>query len=283
MKPLSLLFLIFSVSGLAQTAASSAGPLTNVRVIQLVQAGLSAAEVTRIIFSAPTVDFNLTPAFTNQLLQYGVSEDTIKLMSARVNGIAPPSQSLQPNQSQVLVVTTLLPGPNLNLQAIPTAGPLPDDVGVYFRSAGGEWTEIEPEVVNWKTGGVVKSLLTEGVVKGDINGHVRGGEAKTKILSNEILVVTPEGVSVTEYQLLRMREHAESREFRAITGGIFHASGGSDRDILDFEHRKIARRTFIVVLPASLRDGNYGLLPPGASGSRTATSIGKIYTFRIVN
>jgi hypothetical protein len=283
MRPLPLLFLVFSLNGLAQTAASSAGPLTNLRVIQLVQAGLSAADVARIIGSAPTVDFNLTPAFTDQLLQYGVSEDTIKLMSARVNGVAPPSPSTQPNQAPITVVTTLLPGPSVNLEAIPTTGPLPDDVGVYFRSVGGEWTEIEPEVVNWKTGGVVKSLLTEGFIKGDINGHIRGGEAKTKMHSNEILVVTPEGVSVTEYQLLRMREHAGSREFRAVTGGIFHVSGGSDRDVLDFEHRKIGKRTFIVLLPASLRDGNYGLLPPGAFGSRTATSIGKIYTFRIAN
>ena len=283
MRLLPLLFLVFSLNGLAQTSASSAGPLTNVRVIQLVQAGLSAAEVARIIWSAPTVDFNLTPAFTDQLLQYGVSEETIKLMSARVNGVARPSPPTQPNQAKVLVVTTLLPGPSVNLQVEPAAGPLPDDVGVYFMSAGGEWTEIEPEVVNWKTGGVMKFLLTEGIVKEDINGHVRGREAKTKMRSNEILVVTPERVSVTEYQLLKMREHAESREFRAITGGVFHVSGGSDRDILDFEHRKIARRTFIVELPTSLKDGNYGLLPPGAFGSRAATSIGKIYTFRIAN
>lgn len=283
MKLPLLLFLILRLNCLAQTAASSAGPLTNVRVIQLVQAGLSAADMARIISSAPTVDFNLTPGFTDQLLQYGVSEDTIKLMSARVNGVGLPSLPTQPNQPQVLVVTTLLPGPGVNPQARPIAGPIPDDAGVYFMSTGGEWTEIEPEVVNWKTGGFVKSLLTEGIVKGDINGHIRGGEAKVKMRSNELLVVTPEGVSVTEYQLLRMREHAESREFRAVTGGIFHASGGSDRDILDFEHRKIARRTFIVVLPATIREGNYGLLPPGAFNSRTATSIGKIYTFRIVN
>jgi hypothetical protein len=282
MRLLPLLFLGISLNGVAQTTASSTGPLTNVKVIHLVQAGLGYEELARIISTAPSVDFNLTPAFTNQLLEYGVSEDTIKLMSARVNRVAPPSPPAKQNKAAITVVTTLLPGPSVN-QVKPAAGPLPDDIGVYFMSGGGEWTEIEPEVVNWKTGGVVKSLLTEGVVKGDINGHIRGGEAKTKIRSNEILVVTPEGVSVAEYQLLRMREHADSREFRAITGGIFHASGGSDRDVLDFEHWKIARRTFIVVLPASLRDGNYGLLPPGAFGSRTATSIGKIYTFRIVN
>jgi hypothetical protein len=86
MKSLSILFFAISLSGFAQTAAPS-GPMTNQRVIALVQAGLSAADVARMISIAPKVDFNLTPVFTAQLMQYGVFEDTIKLMAAKERGI----------------------------------------------------------------------------------------------------------------------------------------------------------------------------------------------------
>lgn len=68
----------------AQTAGQPTTPLTNLRVIQLVQAGLRADELSRIIGTAAVVDFNLAPAFTDQLLQYGVSEETIKAMAARL-------------------------------------------------------------------------------------------------------------------------------------------------------------------------------------------------------
>lgn len=41
---------------------------------------------------------------------------------------------------------------------------MPNELGVYFRK-GGSWTEVLPEVVNWKTGGTIKSLASAGVVK----------------------------------------------------------------------------------------------------------------------
>lgn len=159
----------------------------------------------------------------------------------------------------------------------------PTDAGVYVKGKTGQWDEVEPEIVNWKTGGVAKSAFSYGLVKGDINGHIKGGRSKLTVATNEILVVALEGVSVTEYQLLRMRTHQDSREFRAATGGMLHQSGGSDRDALEFEHKKIANRTFVITLPAALKDGEYGLLPPGAVASRSATSLGKVYSFRIAN
>jgi hypothetical protein len=174
----------------------------------------------------------------------------------------------------------------LGISASPAPVPpasVPTDAGVYSKTAS-EWTEVEPEIVNWKTGGVLKTLATAGIVKSDANAHVRGARSPNRASAGcEFVVVAPEGVSVTEYQLLRLHQHSDSREFRAITGGIIHASGGSDRDVLDFNHRKIASRTYLVTLPASMPDGEYGFLPPGAGGSRAATAIGKIYSFRIAD
>jgi PEGA domain len=157
----------------------------------------------------------------------------------------------------------------------------PTEVGVFYRAADDSWQELEPEVINWKTGGVLKSVFSLGIVKGDINSHVRSRTSENGVAgTDQFLFVLPEGVSVVEYELLRLRTHSNSREFRLATGGIFHQSGGSNRDLLAFKHQKVAPRTYLVTLP-SLSPGQYGFLPPGAFAARTATSIGKIYSFRI--
>src|SRR3954465_208585 len=67
--------------GAQQTQSSE--PLTDQRIMELVHAGVSAEELTRIIATAPSVSFYLTPAATDVMLKSGVSEDTIKAMAAR--------------------------------------------------------------------------------------------------------------------------------------------------------------------------------------------------------
>jgi len=165
--------------------------------------------------------------------------------------------------------------------AVSDALGVPTEIGVFYKTANGGWQELEPEVINWKTGGVLKSVFSLGLVKRDINSHVRSSTSENGAGgTDQFLFVLPEGVSVVEYELLRLRTHSNSREFRLATGGIFHQSGGSDRDLRTFNHQKIAPRTYLVTLP-SLAPGEYGFLAPGASTARTATSIGKIYSFRI--
>lgn len=66
---------------------------------------------------------------------------------------------------------------------------LPAEVGVYAKKKG-EWVEVMPEVVNWKTGGVMKSVATAGVVKGDPNGHLNGKHSHNSVtLPTEFLIV----------------------------------------------------------------------------------------------
>jgi hypothetical protein len=162
------------------------------------------------------------------------------------------------------------------------AGPV-SEVGVYFKKAD-NWLELPPEVVNFKTGGVLKSIGTAGVVKGDINGHINGNHSTNHVkVPVELLVYVPEGVAITEYQLLRMREQHDSREFRTVTGGVLHVSGGASRDLVTYENKKVAPRTYQIVLP-KLTAGEYGLLPPAASDPTASSGrIGKIYSFRIVD
>ena len=118
-------------------------------------------------------------------------------------------------------------------------------------------------------------------MKEDVNGHVNGSTRKNTVATPmEFLIVLPEGVAITEYQLLRLHQHGSNREFRTVTGGVFHVSGGTTRDLMSFEPRKVAARTYEVNLSDIARTGEYGFLPPGAVTSKNAASLGKIYSFR---
>jgi hypothetical protein len=98
----------------------------------------------------------------------------------------------------------------------------------------------------------------------------------------EILVYAPEGVAITEYQLLRLRQKQDHREFRTVTGGVLHQSGGATRDLVPFEGKKIAPRTWVVLLP-NIGAGEYGFLAPGAVSSQHASAqLGKMYSFRLL-
>jgi hypothetical protein len=81
--------LLAAVLSVGTLAAQDRGPLTNQRVYELVAAGVSNAEILRVIASAPKIDFNLGPAFTDALTKAGVSEEIIQAMAARENGLQP--------------------------------------------------------------------------------------------------------------------------------------------------------------------------------------------------
>jgi len=154
------------------------------------------------------------------------------------------------------------------------------DVGVYFAH-GADLKEFPVEIVNWKSGGVLKYIFTDGIVKGDLNGRIRGGESSIALSdtsSIEIFVHTLEGVSAEEYQLIRLRQHNDAREFRSVTGGVFHVSGGATRDIVPFTAQRVGPRLWRIVL-MNLPTGEYGFLPPVNTASLAAS--GKIYSFQV--
>ena len=246
---------------LALVPAIAQQPLTNDSIIKMVKAGLSDDIVTSTIQSQPG-KYSVGVDDLIALKTAGVSDKVIAAMVARNSGAgAAASPAAVPSAAAVAPVS---------------------EVGVYFKKAGA-WADLPPEVVNFKTGGVLKTIGTAGIVKGDVNGHLNGlhspNQLKTPV---ELLVYTVEGVAITEYQLLRLREQKESREFRTVTGGVMHVSGGQTRDLVPFESKKTAPRTYEIVLP-NLGAGEYGLLPP-ASSDPTASSgrIGKLYSFRII-
>jgi hypothetical protein len=167
--------------------------------------------------------------------------------------------------------------------AAPAAEAWPSDIGIYYKKKG-QWAEILPEIVNWKTGGVLKSVATVGIMKGDLNGHLVGPHSRNDVNTPlEFTIVAPEGTAITEYQLLRLRTNGNNREFRTVTGGVMHVQSGATRDVVSFDGKKVSSRVYSVLLPLEIGVGEYGFLPPGASSSTNAAgSAGKLYTFRVV-
>ena len=238
--------------------------LTNDSIIRMTKAGLSEGIVLSTIQNQAG-RYALTPDDLIKLKQQGVSDKVIAAMVGR--GL---SGAVLNNSANVS-------------PALGTDGDLPQnlEIGAYFKKAE-KWEEMLPEVVNWKTGGVIKHIASAGVVKGDVNGHIPGVHSRNSFATPaEILIYAPEGVAITEYQLIHLRENQDSREFRTVTGGVMHESGGATRDVIPFEGKKIANRTYKVVLPR-LGAGEYGFLPPGAVTSSSSASIGKMYTFRLI-
>jgi len=155
-----------------------------------------------------------------------------------------------------------------------------NEIGVYYKDRAGKWTAIEPEIVHIKSGGFIKSTVTNGIIKQDRNGHLNGRESKLTLQRPiEVLIYVPDGVAASEYNFLRFRLNSNSREFRVLTGGVFHSTGGADRDEVKFTPVKTAPRTYQFTVDQSVGGGEYGILPPGTGN---VTNGGKIYTFAIV-
>lgn len=222
-----------------------------------------------------------------ELVQAGLSEDLI-IAKIRQNGKAfdlGVDELLRLKKASVsdsIIKAMMQPErPVQSGEAVDPTAPPSREVGVYYKKRG-EWLEVLPDIITWKTGGVLKAVATVGVVKRNINGRILGPHSRNSLTAPlEFLIRTGEGTAITEYQLLRLREKKKAREFRTVTGGVFHQSGGATRDLLPFESKKITNRTYGIILP-QLGAGEYGFLPPGAFASSTAASVGKMYTFRVI-
>jgi hypothetical protein len=235
--------------------------LTNDSIIKMAKAGMSDGIIISTIHSEPA-NFTLSANDLIALKQAGVSDQIMAAMIAKNSPAAASAGPISP--------------------AIAATNNYPTDIGVYFRNKGA-YTELEPEIVNVKTGGVLKTIATDGIVKGDINGHLKGEHSPNSVFSPaEFLIVVRDGDAPAEYQLLHLRAKSKYREFRSVTGGVFHVSSGASRDSVEFQSSKVAPRTYKITVPASLVPGEYGFLPPGAFSSRNIASSGTIYSFSMV-
>jgi hypothetical protein len=248
--------------------------LNNDAVIKLVKAGLSDDLIVTTINASPGT-YDTSPDGLIALKAAGASDKVVAAIVLKA--AAPPPVAATPAPAPAAEA----PAPALAAVSAFPAGI--DEVGVYYKDKSGAWTPLMPEVVNFKTGGVLKSIASDGWVKEDINGHIVGRHAKLSATYPFVMAVyVPEGTAITEYQLLRLRTSSSSREFRSKTGGVFHASGGAKRDSVDFQPEKLAPRLYQITLQQTLGKGEYGLLPPGSYSSANMASGGKIYSVSII-
>jgi hypothetical protein len=264
--------------------------LINQDIVQMAKAKFSDSTIIKLIKANETA-FDLSANAMIELKSAGVSQNVIEAML---------STNIKANQNAGMTISPHQLAPTPTPPPAPATAPasknpkVPDEIGVYYFQKD-KLISIDPEIVNWKTGGVVKEYATLGWDKGHVNGTIRGPHSNLNLTYDSgasmrmmgvggILVFylrTRDGDSASEYQFLKFWEKSDRREFRTFTGGVFHASGGAQDNLLEFKFEKIAPRTFKVSL-SNLNPGDYGFLPPGSMASSSAASQGKIYTFRIL-
>ncbi len=164
----------------------------------------------------------------------------------------------------------------------PPAGPRGMEVGVYAKK-GEDWLEIATEVVNFKTSGILKAYT----FRQDVNGKINGASSRTTLKTPiEIFLVTAEGISATEFQLVRLREKDTYREFRVASAGLGGAKSGVERDAVAFDHKKLGPGRFKIALPSTVVAGEYAFIPPtgttGTGPGGAGAALGKAYTFRVL-
>jgi hypothetical protein len=261
----------------AGAALSQSGkPLSNDDVVQMVKGGFDESTTVAAIDAAST-NFDTSVQALLALKGAGVSEKVISAMLAAKKKTEAPKPA----------AAAAAPAPVANPD-------VPDDMGVYTKLKG-SLAEVYAEVVSWKSGGVGKSMLTGGFTKGHVNATVSGPKSKLQLGTPiEFVIKCAEGVTPSEYMLLKLDEKGDRREFRAVTGGVYHSSGGAEKDAIKFDFQKIAPRTYKIAL-AGLKKGEYGFLPPGggsvggvgggASGQTVqggSMSAGKLYSFGVM-
>jgi len=234
-------------------AAPAPKVMTNDSVIRMVKAGLGDDLILQTINAQPG-QYVTDPDSLVALKQAGVSE---RVLSGMIN------------KGRVKLTGAETP---IVLSDV-------NEVGVYYKDRNGVWQAIESEVVHIKSGGFIKSTITDGIIKQDRNGHVNGRESKLLLPRPiDFLIYTPDGVDASEYNIVKFRLNSDSREFRIFTGGVIHSSDAGSRDEVPFKAVRTAPHTYQFTLGPDTYGAEYGILPPGSGNIRNG---GKIYTFAV--
>ncbi len=252
----TLLYAQDDAAGPLPTPKAATARMTNDSVIKLAKAGLNDDLIVQTIQTQPT-------AFTT---------DADSLLALKTAGVSDRVIQAMINKGRIrLTGSDPVPAP-IALSDV-------NEIGVYYKDKNGKWQSIDPEILHIKSGGWVKSTVTDGVIKQDENGHLNGRESKL-LLSRPIdfLIYAPDGVDIAEYDLVRFRLQSNSREFRVKTGGVFHSISGDDQDRIAFTPHKVAPHAWQFTLGMDTPGAEYGILPPGTTSPANG---GKIYTFAI--
>jgi hypothetical protein len=153
-SPCGLFLLLLALACSAQQLSKR---LTNQDVIELVAAGLADDVIIDKIHATQGTDFDTSVSALKTLKVAKVPDAVIRVM-------------INPHPEIRAVDSARLSPP-----PIETDG-LPNEVGVYV-ALNGKLNEVEPEIVGWQSGGVIKSNVTLGLDKGPVNGKIMSQRA----------------------------------------------------------------------------------------------------------
>jgi hypothetical protein len=164
---------IFTSISLAQQLSKK---MTNKDVIDMVSLGLSDDLVIDKIHTSEATDFDTSVAGLKALKAAKVSDTVIRAM-------------INPHPAPAAATAPAVPAPTTDTSGLPT------EVGVYIMIKG-KLTEVEPEVVGWQSGGVLKSMGTMGMTKGHVNGKVMKPKSTIQVPNPvEFIIHTVEGTA----------------------------------------------------------------------------------------
>lgn len=169
----------------------------------------------------------------------------------------------------------------LNLSSSPATRVLPEPVmkvvskpigpGIYLRH-GSEWEHVDEEPVYWH-----HHIESDK----DIEGSVLRPQSDTQTYpgGSDFLLITANGTSAIQYELVRLKQDVDKRTFKpAPAGQVYNAGGG---DLVRFNPQQLGPSSWLV----SLRDvppGEYGFLPPVTSQVHSTTDLATtLYSFRV--
>jgi hypothetical protein len=131
--------------------------LTDQGIVDLTQAGVSQAEIVRIISTAPKIDFDLRPVSTDAMLKNGVSEDVIKAMAGRED------------KGSIAAIASVKSPETLTETAVPTPVAVRPSVAppVFIDTSRGGYklTYDGGSVTNLKTGTGMKLFLGQDQIR----------------------------------------------------------------------------------------------------------------------
>jgi hypothetical protein len=236
--------------------------LDNAAVIRMTKADLGDDIILQTVRAQPGT-YQTSPDDLVALKGAGVSQPVIAAMLARNSGLQQHAATTPVEITPISVNT--------------------DDPGLYYKTRQGTWQPVGPEMVHYRDGGALKSVLTHDIIKKDENGVVNGPKSPLSVApGTEMLILAPTNATDgVEYVILRFHSKSDSREFRVKTGNVFHSETGSDRDALEISVHKVSSRLFGFTVPHDLQKGEYGVLAPGSAGAPGIAHAGKIYTFSI--
>ena len=236
--------------GLGAVGAWGQVALDNASVVKMVKGGLDEAVIFSMVKGQPGT-YDVSADAVIGLKKDGVSDRVIEAMTAK----AP----IAINEFEGL------------------------DIGLYYRTPKTSgWVAVPSEKVYAKSGGALKNIFTDGIIKTDMNGRLDGASSKLGLAAPlEFLIVTPDGVEGTDFTLIDLVQKKDAREFRTMTGGVFHSTQDVNKNNIPFEQKKLAKHVYSVILPQGMGKGEYAFLAAGITGTSASGSRGKAYTFHV--